>query len=145
MGKLELPKDIEASMLSLAADGRAAWKRGDVTAAETAYLAAWEMIPEPRLEYDYASSLSRGLVDFFRDTRQFDKARQWLVTAKKVYGDQNPEMWWQGGVLAFEAGDLDEAFSFFKKLHDAYGERPFREYDRKYLTFYKQRSRNRIH
>ncbi len=143
MDKLDLPKDIGASMLSLAAEGRAAWRRGDFEAAEKAFLGAWSTIPEPRLDYDYASSLSRGLVEFFRDTRQFDKARTWLETARKVYGAENPEMLWQGGILAFEAGQLDEAFGYFKKLFDAFGERPFKGYDRKYLTFYKERARKR--
>src|SRR6218665_1381302 len=69
--------------------GRAAWKAGDLAAAEADFLAAWALLPEPRPSQDYAQSMSGALVTFFRDTKQVDKARHWLGVMRQAYGPED--------------------------------------------------------
>jgi tetratricopeptide (TPR) repeat protein len=143
MSKLKLPKEIESAMIELTGQGRAAWAQGDVRAAEEAFIKAWDVLPEPKFDYDYAQSMASGLVTFFRDTRQFEKAENWLELTKPSYGADNPAMLWAGATLSYEAGKLDEAFGLFDRLHKAFGERPFQGYDQKYLKFFRERARMR--
>jgi tetratricopeptide (TPR) repeat protein len=140
----DLPPENKAAMSASAAKGRLAWKEGDLAAAEASFLDAWQAIPEPRAEYDYAQSLARGLVDFYRDTKQYEKASSWLPTVREVYGGgYNPSVEFLAARVAFEAGDTDEAFRIFDELYKQYKARPFEGYDSKYLKFYKQRAGKR--
>src|SRR5579859_5566234 len=59
----KLPSEIEARFHASAAKGGEAWASGAVGDAESAFLEAWHAIPEPRLEYDYAQSMARGMVE----------------------------------------------------------------------------------
>ena len=137
-----LPADVEKAFLARAAEGRAFWKAGDVVSAEAAFLDAWQLIPEPRLGYDYAQSFARGLVDFFRDTRQFEKANEWLVVTRQAYRDpDDPTIDFLGATVAFAAGNHQEAFRLFDKVHSAYGLRPFRGEDPAYLKFFRAYSK----
>lgn len=139
--KKRLSKDVDARFVEVASAGRAAWLRGDLLKAEEAFMAAWDLIPEPKLEHDRAQSAARGFVTFFRDTGQFDKAREWLATTSKAYNDpDNPSVAFLAGTVAFEAGDREEAFRFFDRLYREFGERPFEGTDKKYLAFYRARS-----
>jgi hypothetical protein len=101
----DLPPENEAAMSASAAKGRLAWKQGDIAAAEASFLEAWRAIPEPRVEYDYATSLARGLVDFYCQTKQYDKASSWLPTVREAYGGgYNPSVELLAAKVAFEAG-----------------------------------------
>ena len=140
----DLPPESEAAMSASAAKGRLAWKQGDLATAEASFLDAWRAIPEPRLEYDYAQSIASGFVDFYRDTKQYDKASSWLLTVREAYGPgYNPSVEFLAAKLAFEAGDADEAFRIFDALYKQYKARPFQGDDPKYLKFYKQRAGKR--
>jgi hypothetical protein len=139
MAKPLLPA-VHSAMSQAAAQGREAWKRGDIGAAERRFLEAWSALPEPKSEQDYAQSLARGLVNFYRDTGQFEKARQWLGTMRELYlPGPNPSLDFLAGTVAFESGDLDSALRLFRQVYLEFGERPFAGSDPKYLDFYRRR------
>ncbi|HEY3705554.1 MAG TPA: hypothetical protein VGL22_10865 [Terracidiphilus sp.] len=119
--------------------GRAAWKNGDLPTAEQHFLAAWNALPEPSLEQEYAQILSRGITTFYRDTKQFEKAKKWIETTRQAYGPGDPSVEFLAGTVAFESGDLDEAYRLFHPLYLKYADRPF-EGHTKYLDFTRNRS-----
>jgi tetratricopeptide (TPR) repeat protein len=121
--------------------GREAWQRGELAEAESHFLAAWDVIPEPKVEHDYTQSLSRGLVTFYKDTGQFDKATKWLEVARRAYGPEpDLSVEFLAATVFYDAGDLDAAFAIFDHQYKKFGKRPFEGSDKKYLDFYKQRA-----
>lgn len=138
--KKPLPEGILQRLSDHAARGRKAAAEGDSALAETEFLAAWACLPEPRTEFDYAQSLSSGLVEFFRDRGMLDKARAWYAVTREAYGDAaNPTIAFLGATVDFESGDLDGAFKAFDALYRRYKSRPFDGESKKYLEFYKKR------
>ena len=136
------PKEIASKIHQIGARGREAWNKGEFGKAEEEFLAAWKEVPDPKEEFDYGQILSRGLVVFFRDTKQFEKAYQWLDVVRRAYqtdGISDPGTAFLVGTVHFESGRLDEAFLLFDKLYKEFKGRPFQGEDKKYLDFYKKR------
>ena len=136
----KLPSDSEAILLARAKEGREAWASRDLASAEVAFLRAWDAIPEPRAEYDYSQSLARGMVTFFRDTRQFDKVHSWVAIVRELYPPKDPAIEFLVATVHFEEGSLDAAFAIFDSLYRAYKRRPFKEQDPRYLQFFLDRA-----
>ena len=133
----------EAALLQLKMNskaGREKWKDGDLNEAERYFLEAWEAIPEPKNEYDYTQSLSRGFIVFYRDTSQFEKAKYWLNVMRAAYGSEASDyVDFTAATVYFAAGELDAAFQIFDTQFKKYKSRPFQGEDKKYLDFYKER------
>lgn len=129
--------------------GREYWKSGRIQEAETCFLSAWEVIPDPKCSHDYAQSLSRGMVDFLKETGQFDKAIQWLDVMHEAYATDICETSFDyvdfiAGTVYLDAGDVASAYATFKRHYDAHGKRPFMGEDKKYLAFYLEHRDTRI-
>ncbi len=139
--KQSVAPDIVSSMFEKGALGRQAWQRGAIAEAEKYFLEIWELLPDPKTEYDRAQSLSRGLVTFYRDTKQFEKANRWLGVMREAYGPgPNESAEFLAATVYFEAGDLDRAFRIFDAQFKQYKQRPFQGENKKYLEFYKRRA-----
>lgn len=120
--------------------GREAWKGGDLVLAEKHFINAWDAIPEPKNEYDYAQSLAGGLVVFYRDTKQLDKAKKWLPIMRQTYSSpSNDYVEFMAATIHFEAGEFDLAFVIFDNQFKKFKNRPFEGEDKKYLEYYKKR------
>ncbi|MFK1432507.1 hypothetical protein ACIU0H_02455 [Pseudomonas aeruginosa] len=128
------------SLKGYSKEGRAYWQAGDIALAEEKFLHAWSVIPEPKEEYDYAQSLSRGLVTFYRNVKDYERAKSWIPVMALMYGSaSDPSVQFLAGTVHFEAGEFDHAFSLFKSLYDSFGTRPFQGEEKKYLDFLKER------
>jgi tetratricopeptide (TPR) repeat protein len=139
--KLDLPEAALATLKKNSKAGRDAWMNGNVTAAETHFLSAWDLIPEPKNTYDYAQSLSGGLTVFYRDTKQNEKAKKWLEIMRQMYSSSNDEhVEFTAATIYFQAGQFDLAFTIFDKQFKKFKARPFEGEDKKYLEFYKKRA-----
>lgn len=135
--KLKLLENLVSSIQGHSRQGRAALQNGNYDRAEECFLAAWDVIPEPKLEHDYAQTLSRGLVGFYKQVKQYDKALAWVDVMRKAYGpDENVSVEFTAATVHFDAGALDDAFSIFDKQFKEYGKRPFQGEHKKYLDFY---------
>src|SRR5688500_15118782 len=129
-----LPEQAVKSIQEYGTAGREAWQRGAIAEAETAFLQAWKVLPEPKSQYDYAQTLSRGMVTFYRDTKQFDKAYRWIEVARAAYGPEVDDfVEFLAGTVYFEAGDLDRAFATFDDQYKKYRQTPFKAKDKRYL------------
>lgn len=140
--KQAVPADTESRISEKAAMGREAWKRGSIAEAEEHFLEVWELLPEPKTECDYyAQSLSRGLVTFYQETKQFEKAKHWLSVMREAYGPEpNDSVEFLAATVYFDEGNLDGAFRMFDSQFKKYRRRPFQGKDKKYLDFYLQRA-----
>lgn len=139
--KKPVPHQIVADIYAQGKAGREAWQRGDIQTAEDKFLGAWRQLPEPKIEYDYAQSLSRGLVTFYRDTKQFEKAKEWLTVMRDAYGPgPNDSVEFLAATVYYDAGLLDDAFAIFDTAYKQFKQRPFQGEDSKYLRFYKERA-----
>ena len=142
--KKPVSPEIVANIYAQGAAGREAWQRGDIQKAEDKFLDVWRLLPEPKIEYDYAQSLSRGLVTFYRDTKQFEKAIEWLTVMRDAYGPgPNISVEFLAATVYHDAGMLDDAFAIFDTAYKEFKERPFQGKDGKYLQFYKERAGKR--
>lgn len=135
-----VPEPVRAQIEEESKSGREAWASGNPDAAERHFLNAWAALPEPKLDFDYAQLLSSGLATFYRDTRQFDKARRWIEVMRQAYGPE-PNVYpeFLAGTIAFESGDLDEAFRLFRPWYEQFGSRPFEGQEPKYLDLVRRR------
>jgi len=141
--KESVPKEIEATIVEKGTLGREAWKSGRISEAENYFLEGWNVLPEPRTNFDFAQSLSRGMVTFYRDTSQFEKAFKWLDVMRESYGPApNDSVEFLAATVHFETGNRDEAFRIFDDQVKRFKFRPFQGKDPKYLNFYKSRSKS---
>ncbi|HEJ8091206.1 TPA: hypothetical protein SMI57_004304 [Serratia liquefaciens] len=121
--------------------GRSAWGAGNIEEAERHFILAWSIIPEPKADHDYAQSLSRGLLTFFRDTKQFDKAKAWTTIMAEMYGSSSDlSVQFLAATIHFEAGEFDYAYELFLAQYKSFGKRPFEGEDKKYLDFVLKRT-----
>ena len=113
--------------------------------SEPLRLKAWEMLPEPKLGWDYYSNIiPRNNMLFYRNTKQFDKALHWLDVTRESYGPgRNDSVEFYAATVWYEMGDHDKAFEEFDRQFKAFKKRPFEGHDKKYLDFYLSRQKKK--
>lgn len=134
--KKPLTPNIEEKIQTLGIEGRKSWSKGNIEDAENIFLRCWAEIPEPKFEYDYSQILSGGLVRFYRDSRQLEKASHWIDVMKKAYNSNTDiDIEFMEATVYYEAKELDKAYEIFATQYKNFGKRPFEGEDKKYLTF----------
>lgn len=143
---MSLDAELEERFLAIATSGRTAWLAGDIAEAEHRFLESWDMIPEPKSAYDYGQISSYGIAIFFRDTAQFEKARQWAMVARGIYGEGEAASEYMDELAAtiqFESGNLDAAYALFEPQYRKYGRRVFEGHKKEFVAFIKSRKKTR--
>lgn len=122
---------------SLSKEGREYWKKNQLNEAESCFLRAWETITNPKSALDYSQSLARGLASFFKETKQYEKAKIWVDVMRDLYTPQpNDYVEFIAATIHFDAGETSAAYKIFDQQFKKYGKRPFIDEDKKYLSFY---------
>jgi tetratricopeptide (TPR) repeat protein len=139
----ELPEDIRQQIDDLLRQAGEAARGNEPERSEKLRLKAWEMLPEPKLDWEfYSNIMPRNNLIFYRDTKQFDKALQWLEVTRESYGPgRNEVIEFFAATLWYAMGDLDKAFEEFDRQYKAFKVRPFQGEDKKYLDFYMSRKK----
>jgi len=139
----ELPPDLRQEIDSLLRQAGEAQRRNDPEQSERLRLQAWDMLPEPKLGWNFHSNIMpRNNLVFYRDTKNFDKAKAWLDITRESYGPGRDEsIEFLAATLWYEMGDFDKAFEEFDRQYKAFRWRPFEGKDRKYLNFYLSRKK----
>jgi tetratricopeptide (TPR) repeat protein len=139
---LPLPPEAEEKLYEYGALSAKAEEEGDITSAEKYFLAAWNSIPDPKLTYDHAQSMTADLAVFYRNIGQPQKAKEWLPLAREAYGpESDPHVEFIAATVHYEAGELDEAYALFDALFKGYKSRPFQGEKPDYLAFYMDRAK----
>ncbi len=139
MNKTPLNKELEDFIYTCGKKARDAKSQEDFEAAEKLYLEAWDALPEPKVNYDHADSISVVIAEFYREVGEVEKALRWFQTVKNIYGCSDAPEAFTGfllGTILYKGGRFDQAFVEFDRLFKKYSERPFQGEDKEYLEFY---------
>jgi len=114
---------------------------GKADEAKKIYLESWDKLPEPKAGWTpFSQWIANCLFNNHMDSGQFVEAKKW---AEVSYASRPSEIDSASvmymGMANFELGDLDAAFDWFSKAYGIGKDRAFRDFDKKYLKFYKSR------
>lgn len=85
---------------------------------------AWEMLPEPKLEWDYSVSLLKFLCNLHIKFERFEESEAWLdLLMKSPMPELDTMPYVYGGVIMFHLGRFSEAMQMLTKAHDKRGNR----------------------
>lgn len=113
---------------------------GDLQGSLDIALQAWDLIPEPKADWDYyPQSLSAGFVQDFADLGDKANVAKWSQIMAEMYGDTNHEdqlVLMTEGEAMYKLGDKDRAYYVFGRIHELYGRKGFAGDQSTYLEFY---------
>lgn len=103
-------------------------------------LKAWDLIPEPKSEWDYyPQSLSSGFIQDYVDLGDKENVAKWAAIMAEMYDDPNHEdhlVLMTEGEAMYKLGDKDRAYYIFGRIHEIYGRKGFAGEQSRYLDFY---------
>lgn len=115
-------------------------KEGKADKAESFFLRAWDLIPDPKFGWDISQITIIRIAKFYRDARKFPEALRWakdIFRCRPLPNDAEPYV--VLGSIHLEAGELDAAREKFEKAFELAGKRGFDGEDPKYLKFLKEK------
>ena len=138
---LELSESIDAEIKRLCAIGDALAAQGEHAAAVAEYDSAWQLVPEPKNQWEASTWILAAIGDACFLIDKFKSARQALEYAMVCPGAiGNPFIHLRLGQVLFEAGELDLSADELIRAYMGAGEDIFLNDDPKYLTFLKTRA-----
>jgi tetratricopeptide (TPR) repeat protein len=136
----ELPDETHQQIQRLSAEGDSLAEAARYPDALAKYWAAWELLPEPKTDWEAATWLlgTIGNANFLAG--DFEAGRDNLSTAMHCPGAiGNPFLHLRLGQCQLELGNHDRAADELARAYMAEGHRIFIGQDAKYLTFLKTR------
>ena len=115
---------------------------GDLRGSLDIALQAWDLIPEPKSDWDYyPQSLSAGFVQDFADLGDKESVSKWSQIMADMYGDPNHEdqlVLMTEGEAMYKLGDKDRAYYIFGRIYEIYGQSGFSGDQSVYFEFYRK-------
>ncbi len=138
--KNTLPSAISGKVDLLLKEARVRHQSGDVAGAIVSALSAWELLPEPRLDWDfYPQIMTRGLVGFYVEVNDQTNARKWIEVMANAYDDPNHEdhlVLMVEGEAYHHLGERERATYVFTRIFEIYGENGFEGDQKQFLALY---------
>jgi len=139
----ELTEDQDAKIKELCARGDQHAEANQFTEALTAYWSAWDLIPEPKTDWEAATWVLAAIGDADFLSRDYGAGRDNLSNAMACPGGiGNPFLHLRLGQCQFEVGELDCAADELMRAYALAGPDIFKDQDPKYLTFLKTRAKD---
>jgi tetratricopeptide (TPR) repeat protein len=136
----ELDDRTHAEIQELSARGDELAEQGDYAHALRIYWKAWDLLPEPRTEWEAATWLLAAIGDANFLGGDFAAGRDNLSNAMHCPNAiGNPFLHLRLGQCQFELGDLDRAADELTRAMMGGGEEIFRDEDPRYAEFLKTR------
>jgi tetratricopeptide (TPR) repeat protein len=133
---MELDDSIHDDITDLCEQGDAFAADGDYRGALPLYHQAWELLPEPKEDWDAATWLLSAIGDAHFGLGEFQEVIAALQTALQCPdGLGNPFIHLRLGEALFEIGNQDRAGDELTRAYMAAGREIFGEEDPKYFTF----------
>ena len=132
----DLPPDVEIKWESALNEMDRMRNEGDYVNALKMSRAAWEFLPEPKLNCSYAYITAMPMLKAFILAKAFDEGiafSDFLIT-NTPRRNEIPVFLVQKGILKYESGDLDGAYLEFKRSWDTAGKFGFCDESDKYLA-----------
>ncbi|NTX52571.1 tol-pal system YbgF family protein [Myxococcus sp. CA039A] len=134
----EIPDEIHERIQALCAEGDALAEEGDPAAALRSFKTAFQLIPEPWLDYEATTWVCTAIGDMFFQLGDFARARTALLDAVRAPdGLGNPFIHLRLGQCEFELGDMRRAGDELARAYMGGDSEIFEEEDPKYLRFLK--------
>lgn len=134
----ELSDSIHAEIQRLSGEGDELAQNNRYVEALERYWAAWELLPDPKTEWDAAMWLLAAIADAHFFLGDFSAMRQPLMTAIRCDGaTANPFLRLRLGQCLFEMGETSEAANWLVGAYLLEGTKIFANDDPKYLVFIK--------
>lgn len=134
--RAELSDEVHDQVTSLSEAGNALAEEGDYSAALTRFSEAWNLLPEPKTDWDAATWLLVAIGDVCFLAKRYEEAREALQYAiVEAHGLGNPFIHLRLGQSQYELGNMDRAADELMRAYMGAGPEIFRNDDPKYLAF----------
>lgn len=116
-------------------------RSGDHLERVKVLLQAWDLLPQPKEQWDESYYLASYLIDSYLNVQNPAKANEWveILVNCDPERDDDGERELFAGVVAYELGDFEKAKKNFAIADKESNGRNFKKVDSKYLKFYKQK------
>ncbi|WP_367071087.1 hypothetical protein [Enterobacter roggenkampii] len=101
------------------------------------YQKAWQALPEPKFESEFANWISACMYSAYFDLADYAEAKKWGETTLRTRGsdiDTAPLI--ALGMVCYELNQFEEAYKYFNDAYNYGKERAFQDRPKKYLEFY---------
>ena len=133
-----LPNDIQDSIDSLCEKGDDLCESGNFISAIKCYWEAWDLLPEPKVEWEASTWILAALGDAHFQNEDFEAGRNNLSMAMHCPNAiGNPFVHLRLGQCLFELGQQELAANELMRAYMADGPRVFGDEDTKYIEFLK--------
>lgn len=129
--------ELENKIVSLVEDGNMYHDKKIFSSALDKYIEAWECVPEIKTEWEISGWISACIYSAYFDMNDYENAKQWAKIALQTRGseiDTAPLI--DLGMVCYELGELDEAYSYFNDAYEYGKKRAFQERPKKYIDFF---------
>lgn len=138
----ELSKALHFEIQRLSAEGDALAEERKYSEAITTYWRAWDLLPEPKTEWNAATWLLAAIGDANFLCRDYVAGKDNLSTAMHCPDALgNPFLHLRLGQCQFELGVLDRAADELMRAYAGAGAEVFKDQDPKYLRFLQTRAK----
>jgi len=139
----ELPEQVHAEIERLSKAGDEHAGAGRYADALASYWAAWDLLPEPKVEWEAATWILAAIGDANFLGGDYAAGRDNLANAMRCPGAiGNPFLHLRLGQCQFEAGDRDRAADELMRAYMGAGDEIFKDQDPKYLAFLQTRAKD---
>ncbi len=136
MNDHELPDHLHDHIKSLCRDGDDFAEKGLDKEAYSAYAEAWELIPEPKAEWEASTWVLSALGDIEFLRNEYDDAKNLFLRAVQCPGGLgNPYIHLRIGQCQYECGNLEGAKQNLTRAYMGGGRELFDDEDPKYYQF----------
>lgn len=131
----ELPDDVYDEITALCKRGDEFVRKGEQREAYACYTAAWELIPEPKIEWEASTWVLAAMGDVLFARSQFEDARNLFLRAVQCPGGLgNPYIHLRIGQCQFENGNIAGASENLTRAYMGGGPELFEQEHPKYLA-----------
>jgi tetratricopeptide (TPR) repeat protein len=133
---------LEPVLDELINEGHDARDAGDSDGALARWHEAWDLLPEPKLKWDYyAQTITRDLANLCLETGRLREAARWVERLDDACSPHTQAsrlaVDFVKAKLHYRAGERDLAWTYFDAAHKAGGRRPFQGEQPEYYDFYR--------
>lgn len=118
------------------------WLKKDYQGQQTLLYAQWDLLPEPKGQWDESVTVARSFIDHFLTIGEIEEVKKWseIFFRCDPESDLSGERELYAGIAAYELGNFEEARKYFDIVQkESKGHLWKREDVFKYFKFYKEK------